>query len=213
MSILLCAATDLEIAPTIDYLKTSGTDDVEILITGVGLMSATYHFTKKLTTLRPSMVIQAGVAGALENNLFLSQVVLVQNEMIGDMGVLENGHFRSLIDLQLIHPSSFPWIDGRLENKDIEKYKNHLQIVDGVTVNEISTNKDRIAHFRNLGVSIETMEGAALHYVCLHEMISFMQIRGISNYIGERDKSQWKLKEAISSLNVEVQKLITKQIV
>ncbi len=47
----------------------------------------------------------------------------------------------------------------------------------------------------------ESMEGAALHYVCLMEKIPFLQIRSVSNITGERDKSKWKLKEARESLH------------
>ena len=45
------------------------------------------------------------------------------------------------------------------------------------------------------------MEGAALHYVCLMEKIPFLQIRSISNYVGERNKRNWNMKEAIANLN------------
>ena len=54
------------------------------------------------------------------------------------------------------------------------------------------------------------MEGAALHYVCLMEKIPFLQIRAVSNVIGERDKSRWKLKEAMKSLNESLVFLIQK---
>ena len=39
--------------------------------------------------------------------------------------------------------------------------------------------------------------GAALHYVCREMNIPFLQIRAASNYIGERDKEKWQMKEAI----------------
>lgn len=54
------------------------------------------------------------------------------------------------------------------------------------------------------------MEGAALHYVCLIEKIPFMQIRSLSNFVGERDKSKWRMKEAITNLNKELETLLTK---
>lgn len=54
---------------------------------------------------------------------------------------------------------------------------------------------------------IESMEGAALHYVCLMEKIPFLQIRSISNHIGERDKRKWNMKEAILRLNQEIIRL------
>ena len=67
-------------------------------------------------------------------------------------------------------------------------------------------------HLFNVSISsnIETMEGAALHYVCLSERIPFLQLRCVSNYVGERDKSKWALREAIMNLNIELQRLIIK---
>ena len=47
----------------------------------------------------------------------------------------------------------------------------------------------------------ESMEGAALHYVCLMEKVPFVQIRGISNYIGERNKQKWEMMDSIINLN------------
>jgi futalosine hydrolase len=54
------------------------------------------------------------------------------------------------------------------------------------------------------------MEGAALHYVCLMEEIPFLQIRSVSNLLGDRDKKGWKLKEAIEELNESLIALIQK---
>jgi futalosine hydrolase len=55
---------------------------------------------------------------------------------------------------------------------------------------------------------IESMEGAAFHYVCLQQKNNFLQLRSISNRVGERDKSKWKLKESIENLNKELLKII-----
>ncbi|ULT38317.1 hypothetical protein KRR40_24600 [Niabella defluvii] len=52
------------------------------------------------------------------------------------------------------------------------------------------------------------MEGAALHYVALMEKIPFLQIRGISNYVGERDKRKWNFKDAIDNLNNELVRIV-----
>ena len=54
------------------------------------------------------------------------------------------------------------------------------------------------------------MEGAALHYVCLSEKIPFLQLRSVSNYVGERDKNKWAVREAIANLNIELQKILIK---
>jgi futalosine hydrolase len=49
--------------------------------------------------------------------------------------------------------------------------------------------------------SLESMEGAALHYMGRDLHIPFIQIRAVSNYVGERNKAKWKMKEAIYNLN------------
>ena len=79
----------------------------------------------------------------------------------------------------------------------------------GITVNKITDDKIQIKRFlEKFGADIESMEGAAFHYVCLQEKINFLQLRSISNIAGERDKTKWKMKEAISNLNIELKKLV-----
>ncbi len=55
---------------------------------------------------------------------------------------------------------------------------------------------------------VESMEGAALHYTCLMENIPFIQIRAMSNYIAERNKKKWNMKESVDNLNNELVKTL-----
>ena len=41
MHLLLCSATELEIQPTIDFIRENRVSGIEVLITGVGLTAAT----------------------------------------------------------------------------------------------------------------------------------------------------------------------------
>ena len=86
-----------------------------------------------------------------------------------------------------------------------------LPAVVAVTVNEITTQKKRkeqiIQHYNPI---LESMEGAALHYVCRTMDIPFLQLRATSNYIGERNKTKWLLKESIEILNESLVQLINK---
>ncbi|HEY0067924.1 MAG TPA: futalosine hydrolase [Flavisolibacter sp.] len=207
MSILLCAATELEIRPTAEFLGNKGLP-VEVVVTGVGLAAAVYRITRAALERKPSMMIQAGVAGTLDQKLELGQTVAVRSEIIGDEGVDENGRFRSLFELGLVGPDEFPYAGRKLVNEGPLIGQSGLPLVDGVTVNEISTNRNRIEYYRSLGASSESLEGAGLHYVALMENIPFLQLRSFSNFIGERDKSKWMMAEAIANLNLHLQKLI-----
>jgi len=127
--------------------------------------------------------------------------------------VEENQKFLSLFDLKLQDKDIFPWSNGKLCNHSPLLNQLHLPVVNGVTVNEISTNPERIHYYKkHLDAGIESMEGASLHYVGLLQNLSFLQIRSLSNFAGERDKSKWLLKEAIHNLNDELEKILSKLI-
>ena len=79
----------------------------------------------------------------------------------------------------------------------------------GITVNKITDDAFQNKMIREkFSPAVESMEGAAFHYVCLLERINFLQLRAISNRVGERDKSKWKLKESIENLNKELLRII-----
>jgi len=208
MQLLLCSATEHEIIPFLE--SGNHQNNVEILITGVGLMAATYAITKKVYENRPQFIIQAGLAGSLDHSLALTKVVLVENETVGDLGVEEQNQFISISELNLQNKNDFPWQENKLHNKLDAFTYSELPRVNAVSVNEISTNPSRIKYYRDvIGAHIETMEGAALHFVALQQNIPFLQVRSLSNYIAERNKTKWKIREAIDHLNAELINLIS----
>ena len=211
MRILLAGATTFELRAVLEQFQaaegglrvTEGPLRVEPLITGVGMVSATYHLQKALSSNRFDLVIQAGIAGSFDTAYPLGSVVVVREEVIGDLGVEEQGRFRDLFDLSFVRADSPPYIDGRLTNPYLDQF-NLLGWPDcrAISVNEISTRKDRIAFWSSTyRPLVESMEGAALHFVCLQEKTPFLQVRSLSNYIGERDKSKWDIAGAIAQLN------------
>lgn len=209
MKMLLCAATELEIAPTLFWLEQAGRHPVTVLVTGVGMLSATYALTRSININRPDFIVQAGIGGGLRTEMGLGDVVAIRQETVGDLGVEESGGFRPVFALNLPGVNSWPWQDGWLRNDSPQLQTAGVPVVDAVTVNEITTAKQRIRHYRDtLGVAVESMEGAALHFVALQEKIPFLQLRSLSNFIGERDKDKWRLKDSIFNLNRELQRLL-----
>jgi len=148
-------------------------------------------------------VVQAGVAGSFDLRIPLGAVVAVNQDAIADQSVVELQKLKTLFDLKLVPQDQYPYKKGWLinPNKDILK-KTKLKIVKGISVNQISTSKQMIKFYRDVFDPVtESMEGAALHYVCLMENIPFVQIRSISNYIGERNKKKWDMMDSIANLN------------
>ena len=209
-NILVVAATAKEINPFIELTRTGGLTNVDLLISGIGLTASTYHLAKQLALKKYDIVIQAGVGGSFDLNVPLGAVVAIRQDTIADQSVVELQKLRTLFDLKLVPQDQYPYKKGWLinPNKDILK-KTKLKIVKGISVNQISTSKQMIKFYRNVFAPVtESMEGAALHYVCLMENVPFLQIRSISNYIGERNKKKWDMMESINNLNNSLVKII-----
>jgi futalosine hydrolase len=204
MQILLIAATATEIEPF-----TAANSQVDVLITGVGVPSTIYHLQKRIHQMDYDCIIQAGIAGSFSNQMSLGQVVLVKQDCFADLGIEEKGNYTPIFNTAFADKDEFPFTDGWLMNADDNLKYSDLPKVNAITVNKVSDNELQKQQFlQTFDADIETMEGAALHYVCLQEQIPFLQIRSISNHVGERNKTKWEIKEAIQNLNTELQILI-----
>jgi len=204
MQILLIAATKEEIQAV-----TNTSAGVDVLITGTGVPSTLYHLQKRMQQIDYDFIIQAGIAGAFKKGLNLGETVLVKQDSFGDLGMEEKQSFISIFETPLADKDEFPFTSGWLLNTTKILKTSSLPVVKAITINKISDSalqKQQLS--KKFDADIETMEGAALHYVCLQENIPFLQVRAVSNYVGERDKTKWKMKEAIENLNTELSILI-----
>lgn len=203
MSICIVAATSLEL----QHLTTS--DKYNLLITGIGTAATVYHLTKKIHESKPSLIIQAGIAGSFGQQP-LGTPLIVQQDRFADLGVLEQSQWKDLFDMGLQQPATRPYNNGWLVNPH-DNLLNNLpwQKVSAITIHEITTNPERIRQYESkYQPAIESMEGAAFHYVCLQESIPFIQLRTTSNYIGERDKNKWQMQLAIRNLADGLQQIV-----
>lgn len=215
MRVIISAATVGEWMPSFLNVNTLYTGESQRLKlqyhqSGIGMLAASFALTKLALEDKPDLIIQVGIAGTFDSNLLLGSVVAIHEETIGDLGVEEDGKWKDLFDLKLEKSSYHPFEKRKLPNQWLTKYNLlGLKEVSGITVNEISTNPERIQKLvKKYNPGIESMEGAALHYVARETNIPFIQIRAISNYIGERDKSNWQMKLAIDKLNQTLLKYI-----
>lgn len=204
MHILLVAATSFEIQPSID----AGASPHN-LITGIGSTPATWSLMRQIDTRRPDLIIQAGIAGCLTGEK-PGTVFAIGEDEFADLGVWENENFQSPFDLGLAEADLAPFSNGKLPNPYPDLLAlTDLPIANALTVNEITTSAARIAWYRNnTGAAVESMEGAALHYVCRRENIPFLQLRSVSNDIGVRDKSKWDIRLAIACLNDQLIRIV-----
>lgn len=212
MHILLVASTELEIRAFLELVENQGFSEPDLLIAGVGTPVFSHSLTKRLILNKPDFVLGAGIAGSFTSNHLPGDLVLVSEEIFADLGAGENEGFKDIFSLGLDNPERFPFENGKITgNFDAGDLNLHFPQVRGITVNHIRADSVANSYRKHLyNAEIETQEGAALHYICQMEDIPFIHLRSISNFVGERDKSKWKLKLACENLATGIIEIIEK---
>jgi futalosine hydrolase len=213
MNCLLVSATPHEIKPFLqDYKKSpaAGSVDIDLLIGGVGILSTAFHLSRQIQIKKPGLIIQAGIAGSFDPKFGPGAIAIIDKDLVADEGVFEKKQFKTVVDLGFRKPNSFPFHNGWLNNPHKKLLKQtRIPQVSGVTVNQVSHSKEMIALYRKKYRAVmESMEGAAFHYVCLQNNIPFIQLRAVSNMVGERNKKHWKTREAVTILNLTLSELL-----
>jgi len=179
-----------------------GNNFLHLLITGVGVPSTVFHVSSLLSIAKFSMLINIGIAGSYSSDIENGNVVLISEDCYGDLGIERKSGFISLFEAGLTNPNHSPFIEGKLIHKvNVNvNFPNNIRKVKGLTVNVVTSN-NAINEFRKkkFNAEVETMESAAVFYCCLEKGTPFLSLRGISNKVGEEDKSKWLITEAIQN--------------
>ena len=205
MKILLVTATRSEVQPFLDSGHNGKSNEIIHLETGVGMVATAYKMASYLAENRVDLLINAGIAGAVDASLTIAEVVEVTEELFYDFGAEDRDEFKSIFDLGLIKKDEFPFSDGRLVNNShlpVALFPT-LKTVKGITVQKVHGNESSIRKLkqRNPDAGIESMEGAAFFYAALLSGIPFVEIRAISNYVEPRNRETWEIGKAIENLN------------
>ncbi|MEZ5009159.1 MAG: futalosine hydrolase [Chitinophagales bacterium] len=215
MKYLIVSATHLEIQPLLNQLKvknlmegipqtfSSGKLEITILITGVGMMATAFHLGRILTKQTFDGVINVGIAGAFDRSLSLGELVVVNRQQYGDLGVSAPNQFEDIYEMGLIDKDAHPFKNGKIyNNKSKISLNPAFKKVRAISVNTISGKTDEIkAIEKKYSPQIEVMEGIAVHYACKQSTVEYEELRAISNYVEERNKANWNMALAIKNLN------------
>jgi len=157
------------------------------------------------------LALNAGVCGAFDRSLPLGAVVHVVSDRLPELGAEDGDRFLSIHDLQLLGEDEFPFRGGALVNATppASATLSALPAVTGITVNRVHGHESSIAATTaRLAPQVESMEGAAFMYACLIHGVPFAQVRAVSNIVERRNRSAWKLREAIDSLDQALARLL-----
>jgi futalosine hydrolase len=194
LKLVVCVATELEGALLRPH--------VPVVCTGVGAVNAAYALTRFLDREPVEGIVVCGIAGAYPRTfdtgpgIAVGSVVCAESECYGDLGADSAGEF---LDMRAL---GFPVVGGvnPLYNMLPMQIFPAARRARFVTVNTCTGNNDdaRAIEART-GGAVESMEGAAIAHVAALAGIPVGEIRGISNVVGNRDRSAWRVKDAATA--------------
>lgn len=171
---------------------------------GFGPVAAAAIATEAIITHHPKRVLLLGIAGAYHstaNNLTIGQAYRFGTVTVDGIGVGEGGDFQSADDLgwpQFAGDQRRPAVNDKIELGTDSP--NHLLTVCAASATPTQANHRQ----QRYGASAEDMEGFAVAMACRLQDVPLVIIRGISNVAGDRDKSNWQIKEALNSAAIEL---------
>ena len=212
MEILIVAATTMELKLIVDELEKVGEENhfvktyrfnhlnIDTLVSGIGSTFTTFHLTNALREKKYDAVINIGVAGSLTKEMEIGEVVNVVSEEFADLGIEKQHEFLTLFESGYMDMNAFPFENGLLKASNANGWIK-LKKVKGVTTNKSSGRDTSIVELREkFTAHVESMEGAAIFYVCNWMGVNCYQIRSVSNYVEPRDSAKWNIPLALVQL-------------
>ncbi|MBK6917451.1 MAG: futalosine hydrolase [Deltaproteobacteria bacterium] len=173
---------------------------------GVGKTRASFELTRALVSEPGAGVVVVGVCGAFRGRgLAIGDICVVAQDREIDEGVQTPAGFLDLQALGLTAPC-----EARADEAMTARAAATLACpaVAGVTVSTCSGTDALAAARARSGAAIETMEGAAIAWVCAELGVPWIAVRAVSNYTGDRDRAGWDLRRAMVALGGAVDRLV-----
>ncbi len=210
----MLAATPLEA----NLLQSS---NATLVIGGVGAVNTAHALTQYLAVNpAPKCVIQTGIAGAyVPSGVDVGSVLLADTEIYGDLGVLTPDGWRPMeeIGIPMVEATAsqparfnyFPLDDAlvarakKAAGKAIARTGKFLTLSQCTGVQALGD-----ALYERFGALCESMEGAAAAHVCALHGVPFLEVRGVSNLVENRDRAKWRIVEAADAAQRVVLRLL-----
>ena len=190
-----------------------------LVFTGIGPVNTAHALTRAVEAARPALVLQFGIAGAyVPAGLPVGALALATEEGYGDLGVLTPQGWQpaDLIGIPVVPPAApgapptfnrFPLDPARVARAlgVLRALPFEVRAGPFLTLSQVTGVRALgDALHRRSGALCESMEGAAAAHVCALYGLPFLEVRGISNLVEDRDRERWRIAEAAGAARLAV---------
>lgn len=178
------------------FMERFGTDYL-VVQAGIGPVECAARTAALISRHHPAMIILAGIAGAYSGcGIGKGYTVLVSRENMPGLGSVHDGTFKPL-----------PKSTGAVSDNHYDCPTPLPAIFPHVVSNSLETPGAGYFNHHLCEAQIENMEGAAFFAVCSSLGVPCIEIRTISNIVGEPVRD-WIITEAVETLATDVVKLV-----
>ncbi len=189
--------------------------EVDFIITGIGTTATTYFLTRALCVpdIHYDLIVNIGVGSTFTDKYPVGSTVRIIKEQFSDMGVESRMGFQTLFEYEILDANTIPFKNGALFapylDIEMENALTDIPSLSGVTVHTLLEAGERVEQVKErFAPDVESMEGGAFFYVAIMEKVPFIELRGISNVVGERDKTKWETAKALDSLTLACKEIL-----
>ena len=200
----------IDYAGAIPHLSGSiGNVRLVICAGGIGKINAAIATSAMIERYQPALAINTGCAGAYPGSgLEIGNLALATAEILGDEGAITSAGWLDLREMNLPlakHGNEAIYnlipVSDCYAQKAVDLAAAHgIKLVTGnfVSLSTCSGTSQRGEVLTQRFQAIaESMEGAAVALASLRYGIDCLEIRGISNYVEERNLSAWEITKAV----------------
>lgn len=184
-----------------------------LVVSGVGPVAAALATQRALLERPAGLVISAGIGGAYPDSGLNSGDLAVSSEIIhADLGAWDGDTWLDLDALGLsVRPDGqqgvrFAVWDGAPE----AARRAGAALGPALTLSSVtgSALQATALSARHPGALTEGMEGAGVAHAALLAGVPVVEVRGVSNPVGPRDRSAWRIGEALAATRRGVQAVL-----
>lgn len=177
--------------------------DVRRLVTGVGPVEAACAVSAALAQDHYSLVVNAGIAGKLDEAIAIGESLIVGGERFEV--ALESGQPIELPDGEAIveEVHSDPALVARLR-------ADGFAVVRGITVSKVTTTDETARRYAHLGAQVESMEGFAVLRAAQRAGVAAIELRAVSNRCGAPERADWNFAAGFAGVQRIVQAIFAR---
>jgi futalosine hydrolase len=175
-----------------------------VRIGGVGPVAAAASTARMLATKEPfDLVVCAGISGGFEGKAEVGSLVVASEIVCADLGAETAEGFCGLDELGFgsarvpVDPTLAARVTDALQAAGLPVVKGPVLTLSTVT-GTAATALELSARMPD--AAAEAMEGYGVAVAAQGAGLPVLEVRAVSNAVGPRDKSAWRIKEALAAL-------------